>query len=191
MTAKKQELRSDVRADLKYEVRYKIITREEFELTEKKSFLPRSLSRNELKISTLLSDNTVENGRFCEDIAGLLLRIDEKLDRILFSLSEKEENPGSLSIGTGVNISASGMNIITEKPFEKGQLLFTKLILSRLPFVSIDVYGEVLRITGIKEKDAVKFEAGIKFIDPDPLLKEKIISYVFRQQRREIQKKLN
>ncbi|MDQ1330282.1 MAG: hypothetical protein QG578_545 [Thermodesulfobacteriota bacterium] len=191
MIAKEKESRADARADFEYDVRYKIITREELNITRKNNSLQNISALKELKINPIASDNTTELSKTDQNLAEFLLRIDGKLDRIIHLLGENRNNNDSFFEGIGKNISASGMNIILEKPVEKGEILFAKLILSEQPFICIDVYGEIVRVTTIKDKDIEKFQTGISFIYTDPSVQEKIVSCVFRQQRREIQKKQN
>lgn len=196
MFSNERELRSDVRGDFSYTVEYEIITPEEFHSIRKKTFQPLTLNLEKpdlekLKIGRARSDNdNIYKGvAINEDIAEFFIRMDKKLDRILSMLSKNEVISGLSEHGKGNNISASGMNICIDRPVKKGQIIHAAIILSKLPFFYIDVYGEIIRVDALKEKNAPLCQVGIKFLNLDESGREKIIAYVFRQQREAIRKR--
>jgi hypothetical protein len=190
MISNERESRLDVREDFLYTVEYEIITPEEFHSIREKVFQPRNMDLEKLKIGRTQSDNDNIYKRYAnsEDMAEFFIRMDEKLDRILLLLSRKEENAGYACQGIGNNISASGMNVCIDRPVKKGQIIHVKIVLSKLPFFYIDVYGEIIRIDALKEKDAPLCRVGIKFLNLDETGREKIVAYVFQQQRETIRK---
>jgi hypothetical protein len=191
MIAKDKESRSEVRVVFEYDVRYKIITCEELNLFRKYNDIQDITALKELNICRGLSDNTADLFRIDKNFAEFLLRMDEKLDKIIYLLGENRDNNTILFKGIGKNISASGMNIVVDKPIQRGEVLFAVLALSKKPFICVNVYGEIIRVTRIKENDTEKFHAGVSFVHTDSAVKEKLVSFVFRQQRRDIQKKQN
>lgn len=193
MISNGKELRSDVRGDFSYTVEYEIITPEEFHSIREKSFRPLNQDIEKFKIGRVLSDNENMSAGFSIDagMAEFFVRMDEKLDRILLMLSKNEAFSGYSGRGTGNDISASGMNICIDRPVKKGQIVHATIILSKLPFFCIDVYGEIIRIDALKEKDAPLCQVGIKFLNLDETGREKIVAYVFQQQREIIRKKKN
>jgi len=65
-------------------------------------------------------------------------------------------------------------------------LVHIQLVLSRVPMMLVDVYGEVVRVDAPSGGGSGFFYLGIKFSDLDINTREKIISSIFKQQRRHI-----
>ncbi|MBU2621858.1 MAG: PilZ domain-containing protein [Proteobacteria bacterium] len=193
MISNESELRSDVRGDFSYTVEYEIITPEEFHSIREKTFRPLNPDMEKLKIGRARSDNDNMDAGFVinDNMAEFFVRMDEKLDRILLMLSKNEVFSGCSGQGTGNNISASGMNICIDRPVKQGQIVHANIVLSKLPFFCIDVYGEIIRIDALKEKDAPLCQVGIKFLNLDEIGREKIVAYIFQQQREAIRKSKN
>ncbi len=191
MISNERELRSDVRGDFSYTVEYEIITPEEFHSIREKTFRPLNPDIEKLKIGRARSDNdNMDTGYAINDgVAEFFVRMDEKLDRILSMLSKNEAFSEWLGQGTGNNISASGMNICIDRPVKQGQIVHANIVLSKLPFFYIDVYGEIIRINALEGKDAPLCQVGIKFLNIEETGREKIVAYVFQQQREAIRKK--
>jgi hypothetical protein len=177
-----KERRSYVRGELSFKVRFRVMTPEEYETVKMSGNRTVSPDRR-LSVD---SDNTnraatqITPNAFMIDF---LLQLDEKLDQILTILSKDGVDKGPLKQGIGVNISGSGMNIITEKPVEPGQIIHANFVLSRLPLVFIDLFGQVVRVAPVDEDGEGTYHLGIKFLDLDPDDRERIIACVFQRQR--------
>jgi c-di-GMP-binding flagellar brake protein YcgR len=116
--------------------------------------------------------------------------MDEKLDQILIKLSKEEVGRGLLAKqGIGINISGSGMNVVVEEPVELGQIIQAHFLLSRIPLVFIDAFGEVLRVKPLDENGTVTYNLGIEFLDLKPNDRERIIACVFQRQRKSIRER--
>jgi hypothetical protein len=123
-------------------------------------------------------------------LIDFLLQMDEKLDQILARLSKDEEGRGFLlKQGIGTNISGSGMNVVVEEPVEPGQIIQARFVLSRIPLVFIDTFGEVLRVTPVDENGTVTYNLGIEFLDLKHNDRERIIACVFQRQRKSIRER--
>jgi len=191
MVSNERELRSDVRGDYSYTVDYELVTPEEFHSVREKTFRPLIPDMNKLKISRARSDKDgMDTGSAINgDIAEFFVRMDEKLDRILLMLSKNKAFSESSGRGTGNNISASGMNIDIDRPVKQGQIVHATMILSKAPFLYIDVYGEIIRVDSLGGKDSPLCQVGVKFLNLDASGREKIVAYVFQQQREAIRKR--
>jgi len=191
MVSNERELRSDVRGDYSYTVDYELVTPEEFHSVREKTFRPLIPDMNKLKISRARSDKDgMDTGSAINgDIAEFFVRMDEKLDRILLMLSKNKAFSESSGRGTGNNISASGMNIDIDRPVEEGQIVHATMVLSKRPFLYIDVYGEIIRVDSLGGKDSPLCQVGVKFLNLDASGREKIVAYVFQQQREAIRKR--
>jgi c-di-GMP-binding flagellar brake protein YcgR len=118
-----------------------------------------------------------------------LLYMDEKLDQImaiLYKYGRVDKEPYSL--GIGVNIGGAGMKIIADKPVEHGQIIHTSFVMSRLPFVFIDVFGEVIHVKPVDKDGKAAYSLGIKFLNLNLNDRESIIACVFQRQREIIRK---
>ena len=124
-------------------------------------------------------------------LIDFLLYMDEKLDQILAFVSKDVADKESFNQGIGSNISGSGMNIITDKPLEPGEIIHTNFVLSRFPLVFIDVFGEIVRVTPVDEDGKTSYHAGTKFLDLNLNDRERIIACVFQSQREAIRRKKN
>jgi len=193
MISNERELRSDIRGDFSYTVEYEIITPEEFHSIREKIFQPLTTDIEKLKIGRARSDNDNKDTDFAieDGVAEFFVRMDKKLDRILSMLSKTEALSGYSGQATGNNISASGMNICIDRPVKQGQIVHANIFLSKLPFFYIDVYGEIIRIDALEGKDAPLCQVGIKFLNLEESGREKIVAYVFQQQRETIRKNKN
>ena len=193
MISNERELRSDVRGDFTYTVDYEIVTSEEFHSIREKTFRSLTTDIEKLKISRARSDNDgMDTGSAINgDIAEFFVRMDEKLDKILLMLSKNKAFSECSGRGTGNNISASGMNIDIDRPVKQGQIVHATMILSKTPFLYIDVYGEIIRVDALGGNDSPLSQVGIRFLNLDESGREKIVAYVFQQQREAIRKRKN
>ena len=107
----------------------------------------------------------------------------EKLDQILTALADTNNSDRPFREGRGIDISATGMGIITAHPLKTGQIIEAVITLSKLPLISMDVVSEVVQVTRIIENDQNLLHAGIRFLDLDAQDKEKIIKCVFQYER--------
>ena len=183
---KPKENRSFVRADLSFKVKFRVITKEEYEKIKE--------TRDQILSSDnkgLIFDGADTDNRF-NDITGnqcfmdFLFHMDEKLDRILTVLSKDEPDIVLFNQGVGVDIGGAGMKMMVDSPVEHGRIIQINLVLSTFPFIFIDVFGEVVRAEPVNEDSKNVYLLGIKFLDLDINEREKIISCVFQRQREEI-----
>lgn len=181
-----EQRRSCVRGDLIFRVKYRIITRKEYEKSKKTIDPILYRDYNRFKIDIGNTDNIRNEISPNVSLIDFLFQIDEKLDRILSLLSEKEDWPEIYSEGIGSNISGSGMSLRIDKPAERNQIIHTNFLLSKLPYVCINLFGEIVHITPLNEEGKMFYNLGIKFVDPDETAREKIIARVFETQRKAI-----
>lgn len=123
------------------------------------------------------------------DLAELLIRTNEKIDRIMDFLGITQTDAEGLQVVRTVNISGSGISLVITHPLEKGQLLDISLSIPGFPLGLFRAQGEVRRIRPLKGPDAHLYEAGIKFLHLTEHQQERLISFTFRQQRKTIRKR--
>lgn len=180
--------RSYVRGDISFKVKFRVMTPEEYETVkgiDGQVLSPGKESGIDIsgtyKRATELTPNPY--------MIDFLLYMDEKLDQImaiLYKYGRVDKEPYSL--GIGVNIGGAGMKIIADKPVEHGQIIHTSFVMSRLPFVFIDVFGEVIHVKPVDKDGKAAYSLGIKFLNLNLNDRESIIACVFQRQREIIRK---
>jgi len=189
MTQENEERRSYIRGDFSYKVKFRVMATDECRL-EKIAGDPISLRDEKiLKIKAITADNKEKDMPLNAALIDFLIQMDEKLDQILSALTDSDSRDLLSRECRGVDISASGMGIITDCPVEAGQIIHANIILSRLPFVSMEVIGRIVQVTTADGEDKNVVHAGIRFLDLEPQDKEKIIKCVFQNERASIRDK--
>jgi len=184
-----QERRSYLRGAFSFNVRFRLLTPEEYQDIKETS---NQFGYPDEETITDLTDPDKADGGITLNacLIDFLLQMDEKLDQILTKLSKEEVDRGFLAKqGIGTNISGSGMNVVVEEPVELGQIIQAHFVLSRIPLVFIDAFGEVLRVKPLDENGTVTYNLGIEFLDLKPSDRERIIACVFQRQRKSIRER--
>jgi PilZ domain len=186
MTSK--ENRTYVRGDIVFKVKFTLLSREEYENLERaKGF---HLSLNESPQDMVFSEADDPNTRSPDgNLINFLIQMDEKLDQILSLLSKGDLKKGSYEEGTAINISGSGMNMIVDKPVDPGMIIHAKFFLTKLPFLYMEVFGEIVRVIPPEEKGEKKYQLGIEFLNLNESERDRIITAVFQHQRQTIRNK--
>jgi hypothetical protein len=183
------ERRSYVRGEFPFKVRYTLLTPDEYQkLAERVNHIPYS----EETIGSEIADQDTRNAEMSLNpyLIDFLLEIDEKLDQILSRLSTEETETYYLAKkGVGINISGSGMNMVISEPAQPGQIIHTHFVLSKVPLVYLDLFGEILWVTPSEDTDGKAFTLGIEFLDLKPADQERIISCVFQRQRKSLRQR--
>ncbi len=175
--------RSFVRANLSFKVRFKVLTRDEYEEVREPGNKFLSPDEKKLIFESNDADEKFNGIAANQCLVDFLFHIDEKLDLILAALSKDDPDIALFNEGAGVDIGASGMKILVDRPVDPGLFVHLNLILSRSPLTFIDVFGEVVRSEPVGELDNPLYKLGIKFLDLGINDREKIISCVFQRQR--------
>ena len=180
--------RSYVRGDFTFKVNFKLMTHQEYGALEglvdesvTPATLPQSLNTADVKKGMLGSADA--------SLVNFFFQIDDNLDQILKLLSRDQANQDLPYQGVGLDISGSGMKIKIDRLVETGKIMHAKILLSKFPFVFIDVFGEILWVDPVSEGAQTFYYLGIKFFDLCPDHREKIISSVFQRARKVIRKK--
>jgi hypothetical protein len=186
---KPKEKRSFVRADLSFKVKFRVVTREEYEKIKKTRDQILSSDKKRLIFDDADTDNRLNDITANQCFVDFLFHMDEKLDRILDVLSKDEPDIVLFNQGVGVDIGGAGMKMAVDSPVEHGRIIQINLVLSKFPFTFIDVLGEVVRAEPVNEDGKNVYLLGIKFLDLDINDREKIIACVFQRQREVIRKR--
>ncbi|WP_028575638.1 PilZ domain-containing protein [Desulfonatronovibrio hydrogenovorans] len=119
------------------------------------------------------------------ELIAFFQRMDEKLNMILSLLSQgniQDDFPISAEV---IEISGAGLQFISDESFEVGDTLEMALILSQFPLKVVGVVGNIHRRVKVKNIPVwvVSFTS-IRDID-----REKIVQFVFQEQREQIRGK--
>jgi hypothetical protein len=186
------EKRESVRAELRSEVQFFVLEAREYEAAKDQGSLPYQVGPGFFHPSTHSSGVENAGGLAAgttrdSNLVDFLIQIEDKLDRILKLLAKCEMgDEASALVGEGLDISGSGMRIISAKKVKQGQVLDARFRVLRYPVMSLQVFGKVVRVRSIEKDGRQTHEIALEFVDLDDDLKEWIISYVFQKQREAI-----
>jgi len=183
MAEKQVERRSYHRGDFSFKVMFRVMPPNESRLRAVKGKEGFRSGDKILKISETLADSNEKEAPLNEALIDFLVQMDEKLDQVLAALADDDSSDRPFKECQGIDISATGMGIITAHPVKTGQILETSITLSRLPLISMEAICEVVQVTRIIENDQNLLHAGVRFLDLDAQCKEKIIKCIFQNER--------
>lgn len=119
-----------------------------------------------------------------ENFAEFLLKIDEKLDRLIDILDGNKHDTDKIEVVETIDISGSGISLIISGTIEVGWLVHVTLNIPVCPIGIFNTYGEVVRIKLFQGGSKGLFEIGIKFLDIREKDREILIAYAFSWQRK-------
>jgi len=119
----------------------------------------------------------VEDERLCK----WLNMLNTKLD-FLISLTVPEwEGVVSMNFEP-LNISASGMSLLAQEPFDKGDILEIRMVLQTYPAKILRLYGEIVRVEPTPGKPK-RYIVGVKFVHMDEHIRNEILKFDFKKHR--------
>lgn len=106
--------------------------------------------------------------------------INTKLDSIIRLITIQSEGFQSLPF-KAVHISGNGMNFTTNEPFQSGEILEMKVVLSsgQSAGLYLYLYGEVIKT----EKQTSGYVTVLNFIKIDDKIRDEIVRFVFEKER--------
>ncbi|MDY6822963.1 MAG: PilZ domain-containing protein [Thermodesulfobacteriota bacterium] len=119
-------------------------------------------------------------------VTDFLVQIDEKLDRLLELLDDREKNQNTLDVRDTFDLSGTGIRLILSECLEIGQCIHITLKVPEIPFGKITAYGEVVRVSEFSQSPEMLYEAGVRFFNLSRREQETIIAYTFWKQRESI-----
>ena len=184
MDVNSKENREFVRASLTFDVKFRVVSREEYASSKTKiSQLTPRQGKSQI-VDADVPAGQLERAGISQELMDFLIHMDDKLDQILSLLSQDEPETVRFKKGTALDIGGAGMKMAVDSPVDVGELVHIQLVLSRMPMMMVDVYGEVVRVDTPSGGGTGFFYLGIKFSDLDINTREKIISSIFQQQRK-------
>ncbi|MBW2366692.1 MAG: PilZ domain-containing protein [Deltaproteobacteria bacterium] len=182
------ERREYVRAVLSTSVRVKPITREEFDQitaiqTAADRTDPVALVRSES------ADSTTDRNLIY--LTEWLIKIDDKLNRILQKLDGEQQESDVAVVGETKDVSGAGVSLLISEPWEVGQLVQVTLNMPGYSMGPLKAYGEISRVTPTMKDDETVYEIAVDFKFISESEREKLIAYSFYQQRKAIREALD
>jgi hypothetical protein len=123
------------------------------------------------------------------DLAEFLMQMNDKLDRILAILEGEPTAENLIQVVKTIDISGSGVGMVVNRSLGIGQLVEVALHIPDFAMGVFRTHGKVMRSR--KRGGDGTYEIGIKFLDVGEEERERLISFIFRQQRKNIRKKKN
>jgi hypothetical protein len=183
------ERRLFARASFFFKVRFQLLSEVEFEKARTEWAERASMDRKSLKFLELDADTAHEAPPWDPHLWDFLLHLDDKIDRLLAHLIGEGHPDQRMEEGTGLDVGGGGMRVMVEHPLSVGQRLQADLLLTRVPFVRVHIFGEVVRVAESFREQGVCWEAGVQFLDLDSEERERIIACVFQRQREVLRKR--
>ena len=179
-----QACRDHVREAFHFKVKYQVICQSQYEKTKAEWEEKLLFNRKTLKPGDVHSDSHEGTRALDSQIMAFLLEMDEKLDLLIAQMSGKEKGRDVLEEGIGLEISGGGMQIRVEKALDVGELMRATILLSRFPFVRVQVLAKVIHVKPrILGEETCYYEVGLQFLYLDDEERERIIACVFQKQR--------
>jgi hypothetical protein len=112
--------------------------------------------------------------------------INTKLDSIIRLISIQSEGFQSLPF-KAVHISGNGINFTTKEPFQSGDILEMKVVLSsgQSSTLHLYLYGEVVKT----EEQTSGYVTALSFIKLDDKIRDEIVRFVFEKEREILREK--
>ena len=184
-----REKRDFVRASLTFDVKFRVVDKEEYELSLKKiSQLAPQVEESQY-IDGHIDTAQLENAGLDRELIKFLIHLNDKLDNILSAVSKDTSETIRFHKGTAVDIGGAGMKMAVESPVRVGEFVHIQLVLSRRPLMHIDVYGQVVRVDAPSGGCGGFYYLGIKFSDLDVKTREQLIASIFKHQRQTLRER--
>jgi c-di-GMP-binding flagellar brake protein YcgR len=184
-----REKRDFVRASLTFDVKFRVVDKEEYELSQKKISQLAPEAETSQYIDGCIDAARLEDAGVDRELIRFLVHLNDKLDSILAAVSKDTSETIRFHKGTAVDIGGAGMKMAVESPVLVGEFVHIQLVLSRRPLMHIDVYGQVVRVDAPSGGCSGFYYLGIKFSDLDINTREKIIASIFKHQRRTLRER--
>ena len=189
------ENRKSARIPDSFQIHYKMITQKEYEKLSTFYINRRTANRpaskryeaDALALDWISLENETGYNPF---LVQLLSYIDKKMDMILFRQEEilkhltPSEQKGSINdTGECIDISGTGLNILTDQNLKKETILELLIEPIIYPPVHIVTLGKVLRTKATRKKERSGFEVSVRFTSINEDDREELIKYIFKRQR--------
>ncbi len=127
----------------------------------------------------------VEDERLCK----WLNMLNTKLDYLISLTVPEREGCVSMDFEP-LNISAGGMGLIAQEPFNKGEILEIRMVLQSYPAKILQLYGEVVRVESTPDNPD-SYTIGVNFVHMDEHVRKEILKFDFKKHRERLNRMNN
>jgi len=183
------DLRVFARESFFFKVRFQRLSETDFEKARTEWAERASFDRKGLKLEELDADTNHGAPPVDPHLWDFLLQLDDKLDRLMAHFTGDGSRDQRAEEGIGLDVGGGGMRVRVDNRLDVGQRLQAELLLMRVPFVCVHVFGEVVHVTENPTEPGSRWEARVRFLDLDSEEQERIIACVFQRQREVLRKR--
>jgi Tfp pilus assembly protein PilZ len=116
-----------------------------------------------------------------ERLGKWLNMLNTKLDYLISLTVPEREGVVSMNFEP-LNVSAGGMALIAQEPFDKGDILEIRMVLQAYPAKILQLYGEVVRVEPTPGKPK-RYTVGVNFVHMDEHVRNEILKFDFKKHR--------
>jgi hypothetical protein len=179
-----ENLRQDIRVQILFPLRFAVWNRSELPtLTLRHQGLSAEAAAQVMEDTwNLGAQAQIED--HLRSLLPLFDQLERKLNYIIQLLSQQEEDENLPLTGEVIDLSGSGLRLITGAQVRQGDLLETSLRLPGLP-IGIPLVGSAQRIQA-SGQDTYPLEVALNYVVIHEIDRERIIRYVFQAQRQQL-----
>jgi hypothetical protein len=107
--------------------------------------------------------------------------LNAKLDYLISHIAPIDDGNTSMAFEP-LNISGSGMRMMTKEKFNVSDIVAVRIILQAYPAKILNLYGEVVRVKAIPDLHGI-YTVGIKFVGISEELRHEIVKFDFFEHR--------
>ena len=134
-----------------------------------------------VSIDTIVIDNLTPPQVKDESLNRWLNMLNTKLDYLISLTPSKQEGSIFMAIEP-LNISGSGMSLITKDNLNVGNILEMKVVIQTYPAKILHLYGEVVRIEATPERPDAH-TLGISFLGMNEEVRNEILKFDFKKHK--------
>lgn len=117
------EKREFVRASLTFDVKFRVVDKEEYELSQKKISQLAPEAENSQYIDGCMDAAHLENAGLDRELINFLIHLNDKLDTIMAMISRDTSETIRFHKGTAVDIGGAGMRMAVDNPVQVGEFV--------------------------------------------------------------------
>lgn len=179
-----ENLRQDIRVQILFPIRFAVWPRDELPtLTMRHQGLSAEAAA-QVMADTWEMEAEAQVEEHLQSLLPQFQQLERKLNYIIQLLSQREQDEALPLQGEVIDLSGSGLRLITGADVQPGALIETALRLPGLP-VGVPLVGSVQRVQPSGQSH-LPLEAALTFVVIHEIDRERIIRYVFQAQRQQL-----
>ena len=143
----------------------------------------------QLTVGGIVIDDKLPPAVEDDRLGNWLNMLNTKLDYLISLTVPEREGCVSMNFEP-LNISAGGLGLITQEPFDKGDILEIRMVLQAYPAKILQLYGEVVRVESTPDKPD-SYTIGVIFVHMDEHVRKEILKFDFKKHRERLKRIYN